>query len=136
MSKNITTLPSQIVMMSVAVSLVIALKADTYIQAAPVRPTNQSRASDPIDVMHSDSYWSPLDECPEARSTDAAGCHPVHLPSLLASLERSPDATPLISKSRVDLEKSSAAAREAPRPYSNIAKSKHDTLQASIANIR
>ena len=139
MSKNKNVLPSPIALISIAIVSVGMLGAGLIAKRTPVAPSNQISALDQMNVMHSDSYWSPFDKCPDAGLTDAIDCHKVQLPSLQSSLNRAEGMTTSSSMSRADLEKFPASSSKDQTSFNtltNIAKSKHDASLNAIANTR
>jgi hypothetical protein len=90
--------------------LVIAWRAGSNANSTPIGSSNQMRTFDPMDVMHADAYWSPLEECPDEGLTDGADCRQAHLPSLHSALDRIDGTAALNSKSSLESVRPSADA--------------------------
>jgi len=148
MLKTNLSISNSISMISVAIVLAIALGAVANVKSATGTPNRElsaldrpTKSANPENVMHSDLYWSPLDECSNAGSIGGTDCRQANLPSIQSSIDLTRELTTLRTNSR---QKSDQPFADAPqvsesRSYtavSNIAKTKHDAVNTLIANVK
>jgi hypothetical protein len=110
MLKNNINPRHYVALISVAVVFVIFLGMAASRRTVQVVPSNQVSMPDHPNVMHSDLYWSPLDECSDGGSIDMAECRPAQISSLQSALDGAADGTILRVDSQIKSDQSSADA--------------------------
>jgi hypothetical protein len=81
MAKNKNLAPDPIAWISFVAALAISLGVVAHAKLVPVVPNNSAGVPELQNVMHSDLYWSPLDECSEGGLADTADCHATEMTS-------------------------------------------------------
>lgn len=148
MLKTNTSISNTISLISLAIVLVIALGAVANVKLATGTPNRElsaldqpTKSANPDNVMHSDLYWSPLDECSNAGLIDGTDCRQANLPSMQSSIDLTKEMTTLRTNSRQKPDQPFADAPQVNENHSytvvsNIAKSKHDVVNTIIANVK